>query len=69
MPLKERDLMDIRNFNFLACTFAQMKYQGREIDISIITSALPAKQSALFSKLYAHYVSQFESQGENANVF
>ena len=62
MSLTERDLMDIRNFNFLALSFAQMKYQGREIDISTITSTLPAKQSASFSELYAHYVSQFESE-------
>ena len=62
MPYTKRDLMDIRNFNFLAQSFAQMKSQGRMIDISAIISILPEDKGALFAEQYAYYLRHFESE-------
>ncbi|EMD3084656.1 hypothetical protein VQY72_002026 [Salmonella enterica] len=55
---KDDDLYAMRNFEFLAITFAQMAAQGRTVDIDTVTGNMDETHRKWFMERYRHWLAQ-----------
>lgn len=53
---KVEDIYAMRNFEFLAITFAQMAAQGRTVDIDSLTGNMDETHREWFTERYRHWL-------------
>ncbi|EBN4581863.1 glycogen synthase [Salmonella enterica] len=56
MDKDDDDIFALRNFEFLAITFAQMAAQGRAVDIDAVTGNMDEKYRKWFTERYLHWL-------------
>ncbi|HAK4778355.1 TPA: glycogen synthase [Salmonella enterica] len=61
---KHDDIYALRNFEFLAITFAQMAAQGRTVDIETVTGNMDEAHRKWFTERYQYWlaISHWEPQ-------
>jgi hypothetical protein len=58
MPMNKQDLYCVKNFDFLARSFARMAASGQPVDIGAVTGNMNAEQREWFYRRYVHYCEQ-----------
>ncbi|WP_072438293.1 cell surface composition regulator GlgS [Enterobacter sp. NFIX03] len=58
MRMKKQDLNAVRNFDFLARSFARMYAMGQPVDIDAVTGNMTEEQKQWFLEHYNHYCQQ-----------
>ncbi|MEG5551161.1 cell surface composition regulator GlgS [Enterobacter wuhouensis] len=58
--MNRQDLHALRNFDFLARSFARMHALGQPIDVAAVTGNMSVEQQAWFQERYEHYRKQAE---------
>lgn len=53
---KDDDIYALRNFEFLAITFAQMAAKGRTVDIETVTGNMDEAHRKWFTERYRHWL-------------
>lgn len=56
--MNNNDLYSLKNFDFLARSFARMQAEGHKVDIQAITGNMGKEQRAWFCKRYELYCQQ-----------
>jgi hypothetical protein len=56
--LMTNDLLAVKNFDFLARSFARMFALGQPVDIRAVTGNMSREQKAWFHERYEHYCRQ-----------
>ena len=60
MLMKRQDINALKNFDFLARSFARMYVLGQPVDIDAVTGNMSNEQQAWFRERYDHYRKQAE---------
>lgn len=60
MRLNQQDPHALKNFDFLARSFARMHALGQPVDIDAVTGNMSDEQQAWFRERYDHYRKQAE---------
>ncbi|VYU44393.1 cell surface composition regulator GlgS [Metakosakonia massiliensis] len=58
--MNRQDLHALKNFDFLARSFARMHALGQPVDIDAVTGNMNDEQKAWFRERYRHYRKQAE---------
>jgi hypothetical protein len=58
--MNRQELHALKNFDFLARSFARMYAQGQPIDVAAVTGNMSDEQQAWFRERYDHYRKQAE---------
>ncbi|MHA6632355.1 glycogen synthesis protein GlgS [Citrobacter farmeri] len=58
--MKQHDLHVLKNFDFLARSFARMYALGQPVDIDAVTGNMSDEQTVWFREKYEHYREQAE---------
>lgn len=56
--MKQQDLKAVKNFDFLARSFARMYAMGQPVDIDAVTGNMTEEQKLWFHEHYNHYCKQ-----------
>lgn len=56
--MKQQDLNAVKNFDFLARSFARMYAMGQPVDIEAVTGNMTEEQKQWFQEHYTHYCKQ-----------
>ena len=54
----KKDLQEVKNFDFLARSFARMQALGQDVDIQAVTGNMNMEQKVWFQVRYEHYCQQ-----------
>ncbi|EDW8956990.1 cell surface composition regulator GlgS [Salmonella enterica subsp. enterica] len=60
MLMNQHDLHALKNFDFLARSFARMYALGQPVDIDAVTGNMSDEQTVWFREKYEHYREQAE---------
>jgi hypothetical protein len=60
----EAELMALKNFDFLARSFARMRAQGHKVDVAAITGNMTDAQRAWFCERFQRYCEQAQCARE-----
>lgn len=58
--MNQQDINALKNFDFLARSFARMHALGQPVDIDAVTGNMSDEQQAWFRERYDHYRKQAE---------
>ncbi len=58
--MNRQELHALKNFDFLARSFARMHALGQQIDVAAVTGNMSDEQQAWFRERYEHYRKQAE---------
>lgn len=60
--VKERGVMSMQNFDFLALSFAQMRSQGRRVDMEAVTGNMDEDGRTWFLQRYHFYLNRLQNE-------
>ncbi|HAT1681588.1 TPA: hypothetical protein I8Y21_002250 [Klebsiella oxytoca] len=68
MDKDDDDIYALRNFEFLAITFAQMTVQGRMVDIDAVTGNMDERHRKWFTERYHHWLALSRPGGRDEHT-